>query len=359
MDDRLNKIAQQSATQLPRYEQVKQAVIKYIEDCNLRPGDKLPTEAELRSLFGWSRVTINRALKDLEWEGIVTRIQGSGTFVRTLDAHINHCRILVSSRQMPHDDFCGPLFAGIRDEATVQKVDIVYDTQSPVTTPESLRRLGADGALTLAYKQYDLPHILALHQSGIKVVGLMLRYRAGNLPLICTNNYESVYEAVRLLIKNGHKRIAYVSNNLSGSDVLERVIGFFNAMASSGIESTPEHFLLNSEKMDTCTLKVWWESLTVKPTALLIDGFLALPMYNVLHGAKVSIPQDISIIAVDDREPNQHMVPKLSVLKQPMYKMGRRGLQKLVQMIKGEDNGSPEILPNELFITESVSELAK
>jgi len=46
------------------------------------PGDTLPTETDLEQRFGVSRITIRRAVAELAAEGLVTRRQGRGTFVR-------------------------------------------------------------------------------------------------------------------------------------------------------------------------------------------------------------------------------------------------------------------------------------
>lgn len=48
-----------------------------------RPGDLLPNEAQLEQMFGVSRITVRRALGDLEAEGILARKQRVGTFVRS------------------------------------------------------------------------------------------------------------------------------------------------------------------------------------------------------------------------------------------------------------------------------------
>ena len=48
----------------------------------LRGGDRLPTEAQLVRQFGVSRITVSRAVRDLQAAGLVERKPGSGTFVR-------------------------------------------------------------------------------------------------------------------------------------------------------------------------------------------------------------------------------------------------------------------------------------
>ncbi|VTN06484.1 Uncharacterized HTH-type transcriptional regulator yurK [Raoultella ornithinolytica] len=65
----------------PFYEKVKQAISEKIQRGVWRPHDRIPSEAELVAQFGFSRMTINRALRELTDEGLLVRLQGVGTFV--------------------------------------------------------------------------------------------------------------------------------------------------------------------------------------------------------------------------------------------------------------------------------------
>ncbi|HWI80201.1 MAG TPA: GntR family transcriptional regulator, partial [Ramlibacter sp.] len=68
----------------PAYEQVKAWIRQHIASGQWRPGDMVPSEAALMSRFSISRMTANRALRELAAEGLVTRVQGSGTRVAQL-----------------------------------------------------------------------------------------------------------------------------------------------------------------------------------------------------------------------------------------------------------------------------------
>ena len=68
----------------PAYLQVKTFIQQHISSGEWRPGDPVPSEAMLMQQFGISRMTVNRALRELNQEGMVTRVQGSGTFVAEL-----------------------------------------------------------------------------------------------------------------------------------------------------------------------------------------------------------------------------------------------------------------------------------
>ena len=65
----------------PFYEKVKQAISEKIATGVWRPHDRIPSEAELVAQFGFSRMTINRALRELTDDGLLVRLQGVGTFV--------------------------------------------------------------------------------------------------------------------------------------------------------------------------------------------------------------------------------------------------------------------------------------
>jgi len=71
---------------LPRYRQLKERILARIADGELTPGDRVPSENELVEAFGVSRMTANRALRELDVEGYVERRPGVGTFVADLRA---------------------------------------------------------------------------------------------------------------------------------------------------------------------------------------------------------------------------------------------------------------------------------
>lgn len=62
-------------------DEVKENLYDYINKMDVKKDPKLPSEAMLAQILGVSRVTIRRALDDLEQSGLLLRIHGRGTFV--------------------------------------------------------------------------------------------------------------------------------------------------------------------------------------------------------------------------------------------------------------------------------------
>jgi len=65
----------------PRYQQLKDLIIGRISSGELKPSDRVPSENELVQTMSVSRMTANRALRELNDEGYVERVAGRGTFV--------------------------------------------------------------------------------------------------------------------------------------------------------------------------------------------------------------------------------------------------------------------------------------
>ncbi|GHF30865.1 histidine utilization repressor [Kordiimonas sediminis] len=66
---------------MPRYEQVKNFILGEITEGVYAPGDQLPSENDLVKTLGVSRMTVNRALRELVEGGFITRRAGLGSFV--------------------------------------------------------------------------------------------------------------------------------------------------------------------------------------------------------------------------------------------------------------------------------------
>ncbi|MBP9920590.1 MAG: GntR family transcriptional regulator [Proteiniclasticum sp.] len=63
------------------YDQIRIMILKMIETGEFQEGEKIPSELELIELFGASRITVRRAIKELEDEGVLKIVRGKGTFV--------------------------------------------------------------------------------------------------------------------------------------------------------------------------------------------------------------------------------------------------------------------------------------
>ena len=69
----------------PLYLQLKNKIKREIRTGILKPGDKIPSEAQLQKEYGMSRVTVRNAMEELTVEGYIIKVQGKGSFVAQSD----------------------------------------------------------------------------------------------------------------------------------------------------------------------------------------------------------------------------------------------------------------------------------
>nr|WP_316643960.1 histidine utilization repressor [uncultured Roseateles sp.] len=109
-----------SAGPEPQYLKVKNHLREGISSGQWRPGDLMPSEAELVEQFQVSRMTVNRALRELTADGLVQRMQGVGTFV----AQLHRIASTLTVRDL-HDEIAE---RGHQHEARVHRLERIKAT---------------------------------------------------------------------------------------------------------------------------------------------------------------------------------------------------------------------------------------
>ena len=169
------------------------------------------------------------------------------------------------------------------------------------------------------------------------------------------------YEAVKYLTDLGHRKIAFMSDDIIGVD-LERFRGYKKALADAGIEYEDRNFLkLNPwkeavEKSLSCICETVREFTAVFCTS----DLYAVQLIDKLSDSGIRIPEDISVIGFDDNAMSKYHRPGVTTVHQDMEKKGIVAAETLIRLLKGmEVEKSMNQLPTRLVIRDTVKDLRK
>jgi len=131
-----------------RYEQVADQLRQMITAGELRPGDPLPSEAALSEQYGLSRPTINKAIRVLVAEGLVSVEHGRGSFVRTRRPLLR----LSTERYRRGVDISPPFMTEAAAAAVESSID--YETETADAPEEVAHRLHVEPGAPVSQTRY-------------------------------------------------------------------------------------------------------------------------------------------------------------------------------------------------------------
>ena len=167
------------------------------------------------------------------------------------------------------------------------------------------------------------------------------------------------FEMTEYLIKMGHKRIAFVSDNQTGVD-LARFMGYKRALLEYGIEPADEDFIKirpHESEIDD-SLKEICERLKDYTAVFCVSDLYAVMIMAALSDRGVKVPEDISVAGFDDNLLGRYHRPALTTVHQDVKGKGVKAAQTLLEIMNGNIPENKRImLPTELVIRDTVAKL--
>lgn len=204
-----------------------------------------------------------------------------------------------------------------------------------VSLPQCIRDIEVDGVLI--FGDLDQNIYEELDRLGIPFV-IVDSYSPSSYPSV-SNDYEEVaYEVTQHLIGLGHEKIAFLSNASSQDFNMQTLRGFHRAMEGARLH-VPENWIqLNTgdvEAVNQCLERIL--SGSQKPSAIFSTvDFYSFKLIQQLHLLGYRIPEDISIVSIDDVVVARLISPPLTTIHVEREMMVQKGLEMLTKRLNCE-----------------------
>lgn len=241
----------------------------------------------------------------------------------------NHVAILVDNLKNPH--FC-ELLEGAQSVASENGyiVSVIAVDTSNLECVADLMARGVDGVIR-ALLAADVTHVL---DAAMPQVNAGMYVHHDYLP--------AMMDAVRMLKKNGHEHIAFLSGIPLDTPDYGRLDALIKALEAHGLPVEPALFAVSGmgyrtdERTGMHLADVLLESGRPFTAVISINDLVAIGAYKRFRQRGYSIPDDISVIGCDNIRILEYMHPALSSIDNKAFDTGRALMRSLMREIRGE-----------------------
>lgn len=225
------------------WREIYEALRRRIADGELKPGAKLPSESQLVTDFGVSKMTVHRALRELAVNGLVRREERVGTFVAEISKPASR---RIGLFLPATDGFLEIKYlSGIQETLGAESQILIYCTDNdPVTEAEVLNQAleGLDGILILPSCHPKVTATLERTQAAGRPIICLDRVPVGSkLAGVASDNYAVTKQGLEYLESNGHRRIAYFGfHSTEISSVADRHRAYADFIVEKGFGNPDE-----------------------------------------------------------------------------------------------------------------------
>lgn len=225
-----------------------------------------------------------------------------------------------------------------------------------------LDRKQAEGIFLVGYDFDD--EIVSLAKSLKKPCVYFTKNVKDDMTHITIDNISAAYEATNYMIKQGRKKIAFISDFEDKATVEEdKITGYKKALEDNGLKMENENIFVANGRRYHHSYGIGSELLEKidKIDAILCSNDeLAIGSMNFLLDNNVNIPEDVSIMGFGNIKEGKFVRPQLTTIGEPFYDYGAVGMRMLIKTIKGEKQSSNEFeLPFTIEKRESVKIINK
>ena len=347
----------------PKYQQVIDWVKEQISAGNFKAGDKLMSEKELADKFGLSRQTIRHATGELAARNLVTRVQGSGTYIGGIKQPAREERYMsIAVVSTFYESYIfPPTLKGIERVLAKNGYSMqVSFTDNKVRREEAilqnlLEKDNIDGIIVEPAKSSlpnpNIKYYRKLQEKRIPIICFNASYPDLDAPCVRIDDTGVAKKAAQLLLDAGHRRIAGIFKPDDGQGRY-RYAGYLSAMEEAGAPFDEQHVIWidTYDYRDMSKIEEYlFARLKDASGVVCYNDEVAYQLIDLALKRGLDIPEDLSVVGIDDSYlAGVSRVPFTS-FPHPKDLLGSKVAENLLNMIR-----NPEFDGNYLFDSEPV-----
>jgi len=304
------------AVQQSKHRRVFEHLLASIQSGALKPGDRLPSEAELGKLFDASRITVAKAVHDLQRMGLVSRRPGAGTHVLAEDRPSGRTFGLLIP-ELGLTEIFEPICNGMmrthfaRPDALLwgnSSVSVQDSTKAAEQMVQSFISQKVAGVffapLELSSDKDTANRRIArmLDRAQIPFVLLDRCYmpypERSTHDMVGVDNRRAGYLATAHLLELGVRRLIFAGEEFAANTVDARITGFYEALRTKGVKPDWEPAWRGNPQDEAFVRRML--DATRPEGVVCANDLTAARLMQMLLGSGFRIPEDIRIVGMDD-----------------------------------------------------------
>ena len=253
------------------------------------------------------------------------------------------------------------LARGIEDIATMYRYNIILansdqNEEKELTLLDTMLGKQVDGIVMMTDKVTEKIQA-SIDHSPVPIVLAGSVDESKEIASVNIDYFEAAYEAVKVLIDNGHKRIAFVSGPDTNTINEYKLAAFKKALQDAALP-VDESLIVSEEGTYDSGISAYEElyALEAAPTAFFAGSDeLAI---GIIHGAQDTgkhVPDDIEVISFENSKLARMVRPQLSSVVLPLYDIGAVAMRLLTKLMNKEAvEQQSVILPHRIEMRDSV-----
>lgn len=343
---------------MPKYQEIAGWLERNIWEGRYLPGQKLPSEQALREKFQVSRQTVRKALEVLEQEGLVYGRQGSGTYVSDLEEEEKGKSRQIAVVTTYVDNYIFPrIIQGIEGVLSREgfQVQIAF-TNNRIQKEEEILKTLLDqdlrGLIVEAAKSAlpnpNLPLYRKLLERGTRILFLNSGYPELDCPVAALDDREAGRCAARFLLEMGHRELGGLLKSDDGQGLL-RYQGFITELREAGIRTEDDRFVWYDTgdigRFDRMEQRIL-ERLAGCSAVFCYNDSAAVEFMELLKKRGLRVPEDVSVISVDDTDLALYGDVGLTSVHHPKEELGKKAAEMMVSMLRKKGSGRDLPVPD-------------